>query len=867
MTLESLDADNAMTPCGSDGCSVTVVASDGTHEATADVTIAVTDIEDSVSTLYVSKANPVPGTAMGYPMSALSNTKATYSDAVPERPADLPATYGDAPMNFVATEWANWGTVLRIAVTSESPDPNCGNGNQCVIVDVNSDSADDSLKLAAYRSADDENEFVAALMLVELSSAATTGDAAVYKHTDGGVAALLVDEEDEVEIAFGNLRDSVEVENDTPEINNFLPEHESVTDDADVDYTFTITDSHSGLPEPEDLPDMDGDENYTPVVALISKSEGGVGQCSVAASQPTDTDVVMNFAAHIHEDDTLYCPGSEQEGEYIASEGGFGFAPIRDDRDFDEIDDGYDVETTIVLTENDTYYVTFIACDNAGNCAFYDPDGNDEDVALAKITIDTTPCINALSGDGSVSGAWTGVCESASKSYARYYTFTLSESSEVTITLESDADTVLYLLSGAGEDGEALHDNDDHADESDCAADLVRSTDSCIVESLDAGDYTIEATTYDPGKTGDFTLTVSGIGSAPASAETDRAALVALYNATGGGDWTNNTNWLSDELLDEWYGVTTDSDGRVIELNLTENGLSGEIPSVLGGLTNLQIHALGGNDLTGEIPTELGSLANLTELYLWGNELTGEIPAELGNLANLRWLSLVGNRLSGQIPAKLGNLTRLENLRLWSNDLTGEIPSELGDLSNLTELDLDGNDLTGEIPTELGNLSNLVELSLTRNQLTGEIPSELGNLPSLEVLALGGNDLTGEIPTELGSLANLTELYLWSNELTGEIPADLGNLANLRLLSLVGNQLSGQIPAKLGNLTRLENLRLWSNDLTGEIPSELGDLSNLTELDLDGNQLNGEIPSELGNLSQPGRAEPHSQPADGGDTV
>ncbi len=441
MTLESLDADRQV-PCGSDGCSVTVVASDGEREATASVRITVTAAEDSVSTLDVSKANPVPGTEMGNPMSALSNAKTggdeylwnlldcagmldlvgssdegTYCkmwdglsdaakkkvsdalgmDAPAESPYDLPATAGSSPMNFVETAWANWGTVLRIEVTAESPDASCGNGNQCVVVNVNSDSADDSLKLEAYRvdtpagSASKENHFVAALMLVELSSDATPGDAAVYKHNGGGVPALKVDEEDEVEVEFGNLRDTIDVENEAPEVSNFAPEHERAFDDADVDYTFTITDDHSGLPEPEDLPDNDGDENYTPVVALISKSEGGVGQCSVTdtGSAPKDTDVVLNFAAHIHENDTLYCPGKAQTGEYVASEGGFGFAPIRDDKDFDEIDNGYDVETTIVLTENDTYYVTFIVCDNAGNCAYHDPDGNDDDEELAQITVDT----------------------------------------------------------------------------------------------------------------------------------------------------------------------------------------------------------------------------------------------------------------------------------------------------------------------------------------------------------------------------------------------------------------------------------------------------------------------------------------------
>ena len=93
--------------------------------------------------------------------------------------------------------------------------------------------------------------------------------------------------------------------------------------------------------------------------------------------------------ANISDDESLYCPGVEQDGEYDASGAGYGFAPIRDDKDFDEIDDGFDVETTIVLRENRIFYVTFVACDNAGNCSFFDPDGNDESEELAQITVDT----------------------------------------------------------------------------------------------------------------------------------------------------------------------------------------------------------------------------------------------------------------------------------------------------------------------------------------------------------------------------------------------------------------------------------------------------------------------------------------------
>ena len=131
-----------------------------------------------------------------------------------------------------------------------------------------------------------------------------------------------------------------------------------------------------------------------------------------------------------------------------------------------------------------------------------------------------------------------------------------------------------------------------------------------------------------------------------------RDALVALYHSTDGANWNNNRNWLSDEPLDEWFGVTTDDDGLVIELDLSQNQLTGEIPAEIGRLTDLQDLDLFGNQLRGEIPPEIGSLANVTRLALWANQLTGEIPAELANLTNLRRLFLAGsNQFTGCVPA------------------------------------------------------------------------------------------------------------------------------------------------------------------------------------------------------------------------
>ena len=277
----------------------------------------------------------------------------------------------------------------------------------------------------------------------------------------------------------------------------------------------------------------------------------------------------------------------------------------------------------------------------------------------------------------------------------------------------------------------------------------------------------------------------------------DKAALMALYNATDGANWSRSDNWGTSAPLDQWHGVTVDTNGRVIRLELPENQLSGPIPAELGDLANLEWLDLGRNALTGSIPPELAKLTNLETLDLaYGeNALSGSIPPELGNLTNLTWLRLAGNTLSGSIPQELGQLGNLQRLDLDHNELSGSVPSWLGNLTNLHALDLAGNQLSGSIPPELGKLTNLQSwLLLFNNQLSGPIPPELGDLAKLEELILGGNQLSGPIPAELGDLANLERLWLDGNELSGPIPAELGDLANLQWLLLSGNQLSGCIP-------------------------------------------------------------------------
>ncbi len=144
----------------------------------------------------------------------------------------------------------------------------------------------------------------------------------------------------------------------------------------------------------------------------------------------------------------------------------------------------------------------------------------------------------------------------------------------------------------------------------------------------------------------------------------DRASLVALYEATEGPNWIDNTNWLTDAPLGEWYGVETDASGRVVRIDL-------------GGKRDNETHEWVRHGLAGSIPPELGDLANLRDLHLGRNSLRGVIPPELGGLANLETLVLEINILTGSIPPGLGNLGRLEALWLDNNALAGPIPPEL----------------------------------------------------------------------------------------------------------------------------------------------------------------------------------------------
>ena len=291
-------------------------------------------------------------------------------------------------------------------------------------------------------------------------------------------------------------------------------------------------------------------------------------------------------------------------------------------------------------------------------------------------------------------------------------------------------------------------------------ASVAWSSSDSSVATVDASGL---ATATDNGSATVTATSGAASGTATVSVEIppnpERDALVALYNATDGPNWSNSDNWLTHAALGAWYGVTTDASGRVAELVLANNGLNGALPPELGNLKALRLLGLEINALTGPIPAELGELSDLVGIYLFSNELSGPIPPELGRLQTLNQLDAANNSLMGSIPPELGNLRSLRQLGLSGNELSGTIPGELGGLVNLTGLVLGSNRLSGPLPPELGNLSRLSTLGLHDNLLTGSIPTSFGALTSLESLVLNGNTgLTRALPVELTELSRLRTL-------------------------------------------------------------------------------------------------------------
>lgn len=316
-----------------------------------------------------------------------------------------------------------------------------------------------------------------------------------------------------------------------------------------------------------------------------------------------------------------------------------------------------------------------------------------------------------------------------------------------------------------------------------------------------------------------FQFSIHMEGAIPAS---ERTALIALYNATGGDQWGADPTWKAPPLDADgfsmpgtegsWDGITVVAD-HVTEVRLyddEDHRLRGFIPPELEDLPQLQVLHMRfiWVDTGADIPAELGTLTQLTELYILGYEpFTGGLSANLGNLTQLTALSILSGLTS--FPVGIQNLPDLQILSLSNNEIPS-LPTDIGNLVNLEVLDIDGNQLTS-LPDSIGDMASLQILDLADNKIAS-LPTTIGNLSNLKSLSLEINELTS-LPASIGDLSNLLGLDLRDNHLT-TLPIDQHKLVSLQVLEIANNQIVLDIPS-LAGLNLPPSLRAVNIDYNG----------------------------------------------------
>ena len=321
---------------------------------------------------------------------------------------------------------------------------------------------------------------------------------------------------------------------------------------------------------------------------------------------------------------------------------------------------------------------------------------------------------------------------------------------------------------------------------------------------------------------------------------TDRGALVALYGATGGAHWTNNTNWLSDKPLGEWHGVTTDRSGRVITLNLPHNGLAGSLSAALVALSSLRdlyIHGNGG--LTGRIPEELGRLSTLDSLYTSGTGLC--LPQALGGwYAALTKLSAI-DACSDDGAPDFGDRTVATQVLSANRAITSvTLPAATGGVGEMAY------SISPSLPPGLvfdpgtRALSGTPTAVQAAKEYTYAATDADGNAARLVFkIAVTAESSRLTEREALAALYKATGGADWTNNTNWLSDKPLGDWHGVTVyhtgvvshLDLVNNGLAGSLPAALGGLRHLWRLDVRGNgSLTGRIPEELRNLPHFNQL-------------------------------------
>lgn len=353
----------------------------------------------------------------------------------------------------------------------------------------------------------------------------------------------------------------------------------------------------------------------------------------------------------------------------------------------------------------------------------------------------------------------------------------------------------------------------------------------------------------------------------------DSSLLVEVYRQMDGANsWTNTTHWLTGNL-ETWYGVTVEGHS-VSKIDLSNNGLVGNMPTEFGALQGIRELDLSDNKMDGSVSQPL-FLDRLQSLDISNNKFT-QVDT-LSGLDSITYLDVSRNALQFQsIINNLGIATYQYNdqahvssdkdsLANYGMPLTFGIPplAATGGTTKYTWL-FQGDTIAGAEDMQytinfltkadsgtyqvlMSNsllpgfalYSGLFETSVSSLVLDAQALTEFFN-------AVNGSDWTNN--TNWGTSAPLetwfgvtvednsvTSVDLSSNNIEGELTAGLSNMPYLKSFNLRNNQLRGAIPTGWESFVSLQSLDLSANEL--DALRDLSGITTLTDLDVRHNLL------------------------------
>ena len=223
-------------------------------------------------------------------------------------------------------------------------------------------------------------------------------------------------------------------------------------------------------------------------------------------------------------------------------------------------------------------------------------------------------------------------------------------------------------------------------------------------------------------------------------ANTDRAALEALFGEAGGSGWTTATGWTASFAVDHTFELTAATAVNFVGYSPLTGAVRNSSGSVtLGGNTytltdllrftnaSLRFSVSGANARANGQTDFAGKSLRIGErVYTFASGALQNNPTRY----DVRWSNTpAGLILVGDFDVELGVHTPQAALSAWHGvTVTG---------GRVTALALADNGLRGRIPASLGDLTRLTSLDLSGNQrLSGTVPETLAQAPMLATVNL-----------------------------------------------------------------------------------------------------------------------------------